>query len=254
MGNGFIQFIRGDESFELIRRSHHAFILLAVIAQRARRTPNIINNLEVGEAMLGDFENYGMTKQEYRTAKQILEKCDLVTLIPTPKGTIAKIINTSIFDINIIGNNTQANMQPTHEQHTANTQLTPNKNVKNVKKKKNDNTIVYSDGFLRFYLAYPKKACKQLAFNSWGKLDPGDELVETIINAVEKQCETGIIDTRDLQYCPLPVTWLNQRRWEDGIETNHQHKWNFTGHFYECTIKGCSEKTYIKPPDYKENT
>lgn len=121
---GFIKFIRSRETTELLKHPN-AFTLLAVIAQRARRTdePNKYN-LAVGEALIGDHENYGMSKQQYRTAKATLQSTHCITLRTTHRGTIAKLINTKVFDINENESNTLSNT-------LSNTQNIPNKNVPN---------------------------------------------------------------------------------------------------------------------------
>ena len=79
-------------------------------------------------------------------------------------------------------------------------------------------TIIYSESFLKFYEVYPCKVSKQEAFNSWSKLNPDEELTNKIINAIIQQISLNMINTTELKYCPLPATWLNQRRWEDEVE------------------------------------
>ncbi len=97
----FVKFIEHSQEFyELIMQRPSAFVLLAIIADRALKAPLVIpNGRDVGEAFIGDYEKYGATQQSYRTDKKILEKFGLVTFRPTSKGTIAKIVNSSIFDI-----------------------------------------------------------------------------------------------------------------------------------------------------------
>ena len=163
LSNGFVQLVKGEEFLELIKRSPLAFALLSIIAHRARRTDSKINKLKVGEAMIGDYKNYGMTKQNYRTAKKILQNCNLVTLKVTNKGTIAKLIDTSIYDININENNTLPNTRLTHDQHTANTRLTPNNKDNKEKNDKNDKKKILLGLFEKFWLEYPKKAGKENA-------------------------------------------------------------------------------------------
>lgn len=99
---GFIQFNRGaDEFWELIRRRPSAFVLLAVIAQRARRSDkSSFNDLEIGEALIGDYETYGVTEKIYRNDKNLLEKHKFAAFRGASKGTTAKLLDTSIFDIN----------------------------------------------------------------------------------------------------------------------------------------------------------
>ena len=125
MATPHIQQIRLESSPELqilIRRYHNAFILLTVIAQRARRTrSDMVINLAVGEALIGDHETYGMTKQQYRVAKSQLERFKLAAFRGTPSGTIATLCNNAVYDINADGDNTQDNTPTTHGQHTDNT-------------------------------------------------------------------------------------------------------------------------------------
>lgn len=114
----------------ILNKRPTAFLLLTIIARRAKRTDDHPNkSLEIGESFIGDYESYGVTKQVYRSDKKFLQSCSQVTLKVTNKGTIAKLTSTSIFDIN----ETKSTDNLTHNQHTTNTQLTPNKNVKNDK-------------------------------------------------------------------------------------------------------------------------
>ncbi|MDQ5981845.1 MAG: hypothetical protein QG570_603 [Patescibacteria group bacterium] len=97
----FIKFIEHSlEFYELIRQRPSAFVLLAIIADRARKVQlDIGDGTEVGEAYIGDFRVYGATLQSYRTDKRYLEKFKIVTFRSTSKGTVAKIVKPSIFDI-----------------------------------------------------------------------------------------------------------------------------------------------------------
>ena len=73
-GTGFIMLMRAPESFELLR-DPLAFALLTVIALRARwRATFSADNLQIGEARIGDYKNWGMTRREYRTCVDRLVK------------------------------------------------------------------------------------------------------------------------------------------------------------------------------------
>jgi len=138
MTKPFIQQARLEESPELqvlLRRYHNAFVLLTVIAQRARRTrPDSIIELNVGEALVGDHATYGMSQQEYRTAKKQLQKFKLATFKATTHGTVATLSNTRVYDINADEDNEQPNSEVTGKQQAPNKQVTgkqqaPNKQV-----------------------------------------------------------------------------------------------------------------------------
>lgn len=75
----------------------------------------------------------------------------------------------------------------------------------------------YSQSFLMFWDAYPRKIGKGSAYKAWQKIKGTGSTPKQIINAVRFQIDSKMIRTDDLQYCPHPATWLNQRRWEDEI-------------------------------------
>ena len=116
----FVMLKRGEVVEDLILHHPNAFLLLTLIALRARRTPNMIRNLDVCECHLGDYKACGLTRQQYRTAQSILEKLNFATFCPTNKGTVAKIINTCIYDINPETTNQQDNHQATIKQPSSN--------------------------------------------------------------------------------------------------------------------------------------
>lgn len=73
----------------------------------------------------------------------------------------------------------------------------------------------YSEEFLEFWKAYPKKIGKGAAYKVFNKLkltqkDKGDIL--TALNW-QKKSEQWVKDNG--QFIPYPATYLNQRRWED---------------------------------------
>ena len=100
MTTGFIKLNRSNETFKLLN-DPDAFMLLTVIALRARRTDEFnIHNLKSGEALIGDYENYGLTRQQYRTAMKHLGQWGLATFKPTTRGTIARLADQRTYDIN----------------------------------------------------------------------------------------------------------------------------------------------------------
>ena len=134
MATPHIKLVRLEHSHELqelLKRYHNAFILLTVIAQRARRTQrdNILN-LDPGEALIGDHANYGLSEQNYRTAKKQLTKFKLATFRATTKGTVATLSSSNIYDINAEQGNDQDNTKVTDGQRTGNGRVTTKKNVR----------------------------------------------------------------------------------------------------------------------------
>lgn len=66
-----------------------------------------------------------------------------------------------------------------------------------------------------FYKAYPKKKDKVKAFKAFKKLDPSEELLNTILKALERQKNDVNWVKQKRQFMPYPSTYLNNRRWED---------------------------------------
>ncbi len=146
--SSFIKTFRSNESEQLMRYPS-CLILLLQISLRAKRTNSLdLNGLEIGEALIGDHDSIGLTQQQYRTAKRNLKKWGFITTKSTNKGTIAKLINTDVFDINIELDNDQTNERIAHQKLSNNNQITTNNKNKNEKKEKNVKNHV-SDAFLK---------------------------------------------------------------------------------------------------------
>ena len=138
-GNTYINAFRSDEAKELDKHPMENH-LLNIIARRASRTHKRTSGIVPGQALIGDYKNYGMTEQNYRTAKKNLEEWKYVTFKPTHKGTIATLCCPDVYDINI----KEGNGQVTDSQRTGNGQVTTNKNIKN------DKNIKAFDDFEKF--------------------------------------------------------------------------------------------------------
>lgn len=70
------------------------------------------------------------------------------------------------------------------------------------------------ESFSRFWAAYPNQKDKQNARLRWLQLEPSEELVQTILQAIDDQ---KLSDDWERGYIPMPSTWLNNRRWEDEV-------------------------------------
>lgn len=139
ISSGWFKAMRGNDALELIRKNPNAYALAAVIANRARwRKGYNADGLEQGEALLGDHDEYGMTRQEYRTALAQLRKGNFATARATNAGTIARLIDTRLFDpLNLRGNQ-QDNQPPTTAQPPASQQTTTNEEGNKSKKVEDD--------------------------------------------------------------------------------------------------------------------
>src|ERR1044072_2270184 len=91
---------RSYETYELLR-DPLAFALLTLIALRARwQGESRIDRLQLGEALIGDHKECGLTRREYRTRLNRLKKSGYIKARSTRKGTIARLLLNSVFDVN----------------------------------------------------------------------------------------------------------------------------------------------------------
>lgn len=67
--------------------------------------------------------------------------------------------------------------------------------------------------FEKFWSVYPRHEGKQAAVKAFNKLNPDEELLGVMINAIVKQKQSD--QWSDPIYIPHPATWLNGKRWED---------------------------------------
>ena len=72
-----------------------------------------------------------------------------------------------------------------------------------------------NEHFERFWRSYPRKVGKAVAEKAFAKLSPSEELLETMLSAIERQRISEQWNRDNGQYIPHPATWLNGRRWED---------------------------------------
>lgn len=95
--------MRTPEAIELLTHAPNAYRLAVIIALRCRwREGFNVAGLRQGEAILGDWQNYGMTRREYRTALKILCMGQFAATrratAGRKRGTIARLIDMRLFD------------------------------------------------------------------------------------------------------------------------------------------------------------
>ena len=73
--------------------------------------------------------------------------------------------------------------------------------------------------FDEFWSAYPRKVAKPEALKAWIKIKPDAETLAAIMAGLAAAKQSRDWTKDDGQFIPHPATWLNQRRWEDQLET-----------------------------------
>lgn len=96
----FIPMMRTPEALALIEASPLAWALVSVIALRARFMPGAsFDGLQPGEANISDYKTFGITEQQYRTAKKKLSASGFVAFRATGNKTVAKLMDSRLFDV-----------------------------------------------------------------------------------------------------------------------------------------------------------
>ena len=141
---GWFKAIRNPDALELIKANPFAYILASVISRRARWSDGFSAlGLGPGEAMLGDFPEYGMkTERQYRTAKKDLEKWGFATFRTTNKGTIGKLTDTRLFSVLNCDFDGQTDEQVTSERRTTDEQVTTNEERIEGEKDNNEKRLI----------------------------------------------------------------------------------------------------------------
>ena len=77
--------------------------------------------------------------------------------------------------------------------------------------------MTYTDGFLKFWEAYPRKVGKASASKAWDKTGADEDLylLKAIIADVEKRDRIGWFENLAVDKIPHPASYLNAHRWED---------------------------------------
>jgi hypothetical protein len=120
MSEIFLKLVKSEETDYLLFNHPNAFLLLTLIAKRAKR--------ESGECQIGDYKSCGLTEKKYRRAKQILIERKHIEIIETCRtrkkaefrkrekraisraterateratvGTLVKLCSSTVYDIN----------------------------------------------------------------------------------------------------------------------------------------------------------
>jgi len=121
-----------EETIWLLANHPFAYLLLSLVAIRAERNIDNPSGLQIGESFIGDYEAIGATRQQYRTALNVLVRRKYLTISETcrtrkksttgttTKGTKVKLLNSIIWDINIEEVNHRLNQCPTTDQPPTN--------------------------------------------------------------------------------------------------------------------------------------
>lgn len=103
-------------------------------------------------------------------------------------------------------------------QSPANVPVNENENEneeRETKTKPGANGAQVSDGFIRFWEAYPRKIEKKTAVEAWNLIDPDEDMTANIIAGLERWKQSKQWTDDNGQYIPYPASFLSKERWND---------------------------------------
>lgn len=174
--SNYVMLLRGKETDELQEKHPNVYLLITYIARKAKRTNEVSDGYEIGECLLDDSIPIGLSRQALRTAIEKAENMRLIsvsakgrnltlnreicrlntksTIKLTIRGTLVKLISSTICDINPEIINHQVGHEATIKQPSSNHQTRPTDEsllYKNVKNDKNIKTttacLISADAF-----------------------------------------------------------------------------------------------------------
>ncbi len=105
---------------------------------------------------------------------------------------------------------------------TPSTQPSTTPSTREEKRREDINTSDVDNGFALFWSAYPNKKAKPAAAKAFKTAKINGHLPEVLAD-IESKSQSESWLKNGGQFVPMPATYLNQRRWEDGATTAQQN-------------------------------
>lgn len=200
------------------------------------------DKLVIGTMMLAELE--GVSTETVRQCRVRLEKLGVIScktghgkqtlyalLNPNTNPSNNPTTNASTNPMPIIsgiaeGGEGEAPAQARESTSTASQDIINNINIPHTPEiegvrggKRARRTAAPDERFDRFWAAYPRKVGKERARKAWAKIKLTDELLASMLKALEAQKKSEDWRKDGGQYIPHPSTWLNDKRWEDELPT-----------------------------------
>jgi hypothetical protein len=210
------------------------------------RRYNEITNQTISVSGSSDARNYKLLWYSEPTIR-IIEK-ELHNKYQSKKieGEWFKLTNLDICELKDEIIKTYVNNKETYVKRTENENEDINKDINKDINNKKDRGVGedYSEEFLSFWKAYPKRSgSKKAAFDIWKKL--GDDLpgIDIILSSI--MIQKGWRKNSNGEFRPEwkdPERWLKNRMWESDFETEVKKAIGVRDDFLKC--KKCGDKTF----------
>jgi len=182
------------------------------------------------------------TRRKFQKSEKILEFFQNRSRIYFQKGQQSISITIPKF-IKIASNWTiRPKDKPTWSPTEAPTEA-PTAKEEEEKKKRRRREEETEQRFKIFWESYPKRKSKGQAEKAFLKINPDEQLLETIVSKIEQAKTSEDWLKEKGKYIPYPATWLNAKGWEDELIINTNNKPTTPkDNFTDC--KSCGKRTY----------
>lgn len=165
-------------------------------------------------------DSFGVSKQAIINAVNKLESRGYIIRTRGKNGKTITLTSKETLLLGEVATSQETLPQPVKKLYKSSKETLPNsKYIEKIKEKDARNNKPKLEKFNTFWTAYPKKVSKQSAQKAFAKINPDDDLMETILSAVASQSQSEQWTKDDGKFIPYPATWLNGRRWEDETQT-----------------------------------
>lgn len=96
--SGWFRIRRGPLLNELIKRRTDLALALLIASRIKWDDSGSAEGIRKGEALLGDYEEFGFTRSEYRCSlDRLVRKHEIVTATGTARGTVVRVVDSRVF-------------------------------------------------------------------------------------------------------------------------------------------------------------
>ena len=96
--------------------------------------------------------------------------------------------------------------------------LMPKRSKEKLKEVKGTTNVQTDKTFEQFWILYPRKVQKARAYKSFTRLNKTEQ--DLALEYISKHNQHWLSSNRDKEHIPHATTWLNNKSWEDELETN----------------------------------
>lgn len=230
MSEGYIKLYRKFLDWEWWQ-DHNTLVVFLYLLMTVNFSETTYKNRKIGRGQgvytVKDIATNNMlTNRQTRTSLEHLKSTNEICVDTSPQYSIITVNNYDKYQIKAdspTNKNEKSDKQPDNQTTNNLTNLT------NIKEEKKERSKEYyppnpptggDDGFMKFWEAYPRKTNKSAAGKAWSRLNPGEDLLRVILEAISQQKTTRQWQEENGRFIPNPAKWIVGRYWENTVSVS----------------------------------